>query len=293
MQSLKYIPKDNRFIYQGECSEVQLAQVVWHITGACKLNCVYCFGPPKEQHFCMSRIEEVLNLLKELKVQKVDISGGEPLLHHNLPDICKLLVNSGINITLTTSGLGTKKNINWLLNSVNIFQRIIFSLDNFNKEKHNLVRNHPKAFDSVISLITKVKDKGGSVRINTVITNFLEDSKEIDNFSNYINKLQPEEWCVIEPKLGESNKAFFSGGYVTTKDSLEEIMNKISLKYKKVIFRRANDYSKYYILQPNCLFQLHSEFDTPSFSLDFTMKNLETISHSIKKNNVILPIDKD
>lgn len=293
MQHLKYIPKDNRFIYQGECSEVQLAQIVWHITGACKLNCVYCFGPPKKQHFSMSRIEEVLKLLKILKVQKVDISGGEPLLHHNLPDICKLLADSGISITLTTSGLGTTKNIDWLLNSVNIFRRIIFSLDSVNKEKHNLVRNHPKAFESVINLIAKVKDKGGLVRINTVVTNFLEDSKEIDNFSNYINKLQPEEWCVIEPKLGESNKDFFSGNYVATKDSLEDIMNKMSLKYKKVIFRRANDYSKYYILQPDCSFQLHSGFGVPSFSLDFTIKNLELISYSIKKHNVILPIDKE
>ncbi|MDV5062286.1 radical SAM protein [Vibrio diabolicus] len=292
MQHLKYLPGDNRFIYQGKCSDIQLAQVVWHITGACKLNCAYCFGPPKDQVFCISRIEEVLSCLKEFNVQKIDISGGEPLLYKELATICNLLVEAGIHLTLTTSGLGTKKNIDWLLDSVDLFQRIIFSLDSIERENHNLVRDHHRAFDSVINLIQKVKDRGGLVRVNTVVTNVLENDEELENFSNYIQQLKPEEWCVIEPKVVESNERFFVGDYVTTKSNLDKIMCKIRSTYDRVIIRKSDDYSKYYILQPDCSFQLHSKSGPPSFSIDFNRKNLEVIRRKIKENDVILPIDK-
>ncbi|TOG52852.1 radical SAM protein, partial [Vibrio parahaemolyticus] len=80
------------------------------MTGACKLNCAYCFAPPKDQVFCISRIEDVLSCFKEFNVQKIDVSGGEPLLYKELPTICNSLVEAGIHLTLTTSGLGTRRN---------------------------------------------------------------------------------------------------------------------------------------------------------------------------------------
>ncbi|EGQ9522035.1 radical SAM protein [Vibrio parahaemolyticus] len=292
MQHLKYIPGDNRFIYKGQCSDIQLAQVVWHITGACKLNCAYCFAPPKDQVFCISRIEDVLSCFKEFNVQKIDVSGGEPLLYKELPTICNSLVEAGIHLTLTTSGLGTRRNIDWLLDSVELFQRIIFSLDSIEKEKHNLVRGHDRAFDSVINLIEKVKDRGGLVRINTVITNILENDEELGKFSSYIRQLEPQEWCVIEPKIVESNENFFMGDFAATKINIDKIMSKINSEYDRVIFRKSDDYSKYYILQPDCAFQLHSKSGTPSFSIDFNRNNLELIKCKIKENDIILPIDK-
>ena len=45
-------------------------------------------------------------LISELKSPRVVISGGEPFIHKNLPNLCQAIINSGRDVSIETSGFG-------------------------------------------------------------------------------------------------------------------------------------------------------------------------------------------
>ena len=79
-------------------------------TGGCNYRCPFCHNSPliKEQPFL--DLNEILAYLEKRKkmLDAVVISGGEPTLHKNLPDILKVLKELGYVIKLDTNGTNPK-----------------------------------------------------------------------------------------------------------------------------------------------------------------------------------------
>ena len=79
----------------------QLRDLRISVTDRCNFRCRYCmprekFGSdhtfmPKRAFLSFDEIEKVVKSCKELGLQKVRITGGEPLLRPNLPDLIKNL----------------------------------------------------------------------------------------------------------------------------------------------------------------------------------------------------------
>src|SRR5574342_607768 len=83
------------------------------VTDRCNLRCLYCMPEeeyvwlPREDLLTFEEIAALVNIFSELGVQKVRLTGGEPLLRHNLPELVRQLAeNQAISeISLTTNGL--------------------------------------------------------------------------------------------------------------------------------------------------------------------------------------------
>ena len=82
-----YNPVTNSF--EGTTQNtVSLGQVMWHITNKCSLNCSMCFTRKMrcdDKEVSRHDVPMYVSLLKKLGVQKIDLSGGEPLLYKHLP----------------------------------------------------------------------------------------------------------------------------------------------------------------------------------------------------------------
>ncbi|MEN9559990.1 MAG: hypothetical protein RLZZ502_1201, partial [Pseudomonadota bacterium] len=85
------------------------------VTDKCNFRCTYCmpksvFGPgyqflPQADLLSFEELTRVARLLRTLGVEKIRITGGEPLLRRNLPDlIAQLKQVAGLELTLTTNG---------------------------------------------------------------------------------------------------------------------------------------------------------------------------------------------
>lgn len=58
------------------------------ITGKCNLRCVHCYASDRYAHqFSKEKLEWIMKELQRLDIQRIAISGGEPLLHPNLFDV--------------------------------------------------------------------------------------------------------------------------------------------------------------------------------------------------------------
>src|SRR5580693_3420567 len=157
----------------------------------CNFRCPYCM--PKEQFhehypFLKSRerlsFDEIVRLTKlfaSLGVQKVRLTGGEPLLRTNLADLVGDLTGiPGIeDIALTTNGVLLARHAVDL--QANGLKRITVSLDTLDKELFSRMSGGFGALDQVLSGIDAAIAAGLTpVKINAVIERGLNDHTVLD-----------------------------------------------------------------------------------------------------------------
>src|SRR5699024_8394498 len=87
------------------------------VTDRCNFRCTYCMPKeifvddyvflPKESLLTLEEIERMAKIFASIVVKKLRMTGGEPLLRENIPDVIERLNNiEGIeDIVLTTHGI--------------------------------------------------------------------------------------------------------------------------------------------------------------------------------------------
>lgn len=133
--------------------------------------------------------EEIIRLssiFANLGIEKIRITGGEPLVRPSIENLIKSIAKIGDikNIGLTTNGLLLLERLEALkssgLDSVNI------SLDSFKENRFKMMTG-VNGLDKVISSIQKAKDVGLDVKINTVVVKGWNDD-EVVEFTNFARR---------------------------------------------------------------------------------------------------------
>ena len=94
----------------------------------------------------------VLDEAKELGVNEIAFSGGEPLLWDCIEDAISALLNSGIHTILYTTGNAPDAEMMMRkLHAIGL-DRVVFSIFGTNSEQHETVTNHKGSFDQTISI---------------------------------------------------------------------------------------------------------------------------------------------
>ncbi|MDP7091165.1 MAG: radical SAM protein, partial [Dehalococcoidia bacterium] len=114
------------------------------VTDRCNFRCPYCmpaevYGEkyeflPRPHVLSFEEIDRLTRLFARIGVSKVRITGGEPLVRANLPDlVSKLCVIDGIDdVALTTNGYLLENNAQELIHAG--LNRLTISLDSIDPE---------------------------------------------------------------------------------------------------------------------------------------------------------------
>jgi 7-carboxy-7-deazaguanine synthase len=71
----------------------------------CNLNCAWCDTRyAKIAKGKTMRLEEIIDAASASKTKLVEITGGEPLLQKNTPELCRKLIAKGFNVLVETNG---------------------------------------------------------------------------------------------------------------------------------------------------------------------------------------------
>jgi len=142
--------------------------VTLQINRACNLKCVYC---SEYQYFDEMSIEDVRKAVNNLYgINRIIISGGEPLLHKNLIDILKLCREKFDVVALAT---------NAVLLTLNDAIEIVKYIDYFDvtidgtRKIHNEIRGE---FDGIIDGIRNISNANGEFSVVSVLFNKNKDS---------------------------------------------------------------------------------------------------------------------
>jgi len=106
-------------------------------------------------------ISGLLESLKRFGTRQVVMSGGEALLNANFFELCAILKNLNIKVTLLTTGLTIKKHAGQILTWVD---DLIVSLDG-DQPLHDAIRNIPGAFEKLEEGIRSLRQIDPQYRI--------------------------------------------------------------------------------------------------------------------------------
>jgi cyclic pyranopterin phosphate synthase len=150
------------------------------IVDKCDLRCTYCM--PEDQHFLrrdelMTR-EEIATIarlfVERYGVNKVRITGGEPLVRPDAADIVRDLARMPVKLGLTTNALTLHRHLDGLIDAG--LRSINISLDTFDAERFKRITRRD-GFDTVWRNIRMSLERGLRVKVNMVVMRGVNDDE--------------------------------------------------------------------------------------------------------------------
>ena len=200
------------------------------LTDNCNLRCFYCM-PEENYEFTPAgklmqkdEIESLSKIFVGLGVNKIRLTGGEPLVRKDAGEIIQILSKLPVKLTITTNGSRLHEFVDILdeagVHSLNI------SLDTLQPEKFQLITRRNQ-FERIYDNIQLLLKRNFHVKINMVVMKGLNEN-EINDFVEW-TKVQPVHVRFIEfmPFTGNwwtSNKVF----------PMQNMMEVIESKYEAV-----------------------------------------------------------
>ncbi|MEI7025141.1 GTP 3',8-cyclase MoaA [Paenibacillus sp. y28] len=157
------------------------------VTDRCNLRCVYCMPEegmafePDERLLSFAEIREVVRVLAGYGVRKLRLTGGEPLVRRDLPQLVAMLSQiPGIeDIALTTNGI-------YLANRAAQFKsagltRVNISLDSLRPDRFALITRGGDVQRVMSAVRESIRVGFHPIKINVVLMKGLNED-EIDDF---------------------------------------------------------------------------------------------------------------
>ena len=141
---------------------------------------------PRDELLSYEEITEVVRGMLPLGLQKLRLTGGEPLLRKNIASLISMLRNlSGtIDIALTTNGALLRKHAQSLREAG--LNRVTVSLDAIDAELFQIMADSPKwTPDDVLGGILEARRVGLGVKINTVIKKGVNENQILPLFQRF------------------------------------------------------------------------------------------------------------
>lgn len=154
------------------------------LTDRCNLACTYCMPDgdikhiPNKDVLTLNEVVEIVKKAAKLGIDKVRLTGGEPLLRNDIVEMCKKLKSiEGINeLSLTTNGIFLNKYAKQLKNAG--LDRVNISLDTLNPDKYKQITKHGNLQDVLKGIEAATEADLKPVKINFVRLKGINDEDE-------------------------------------------------------------------------------------------------------------------
>jgi cyclic pyranopterin phosphate synthase len=168
------------------------------VTDRCNLRCVYCMpeaGVPLMSHYDILTYEEIFTVVKaaaEMGINKVRLTGGEPLVRAGLSDLVSLLagIETIDDISLTTNGILLAQHAAELKEAG--LRRVNVSLDTLKPERFRQITRCGSLEDTLEGIEAARTAGLTPVKINMVVMAGVND----DELTDFAAKTISDGWHV-------------------------------------------------------------------------------------------------
>ncbi|MDJ0762589.1 MAG: radical SAM protein [Myxococcota bacterium] len=167
---------------------------VFEITLACNMNCYHCgskAGRQRENELDTNEALALIGDLAGLGCRSITLSGGEPLLREDWPELVAAIHRHGMRPELITNGLQTAEQADAIADAC--FFAVTYSIDG-PADVHDSLRNMPGALDRLLQGATALKQR--SVRLGAVTQVNQRNFDRIDEIHNLLVDTGFEGWQV-------------------------------------------------------------------------------------------------
>ncbi len=207
------------------------------VTSKCNLKCIYCHMEgelPSDDEMSVEEIARICKAFYDLGVEKVKITGGEPLLRRDIVDIVQNLPPFR-EISIVTNGTLLSKLSHDLkeagLNRVNV------SLDTLNETKYKLITGKNMLKNVIEGIYAACDAELFPIKLNMVVLRGINDD-EVEDLLEFASKFNKDGINVILQLIEVVNMPDY---YV----DLSELESKFSKIAEKVIVRGLHSRRQY------------------------------------------------
>lgn len=159
--------------------------VCFQVTKKCNLNCKYCLsssGVKADYGLTTEEVKGLINNLGKIGVNRLDFTGGEPLIRKDLGELIDCAKENHINTIVTTNTLLLNDDNIEVLKKADLVQ---ISIDG-PEDVHNEQRQG-KVFEKTIENIKKLQEHHVKIRLNSFIYN--SNKEYVDYLMDLSNEL--------------------------------------------------------------------------------------------------------
>jgi MoaA/NifB/PqqE/SkfB family radical SAM enzyme len=152
-------------VHPGSAGLSVPVSVCWSPVVRCNLACPHCLDDKSVPQLDADGRARVGHVIGSAGVLGVDISGGEPLLLRDLPDLARTLAAAGCAVSITTNGWHLARRASELARAVDAVR---ISLDGPNAAAHDAMRG-AGSFGRALEGIRASRDAGLPVQVQAVL----------------------------------------------------------------------------------------------------------------------------
>jgi len=191
----------------------------------------------KTEILSYEEIASIVNSLVPLGLEKVRLTGGEPLLRRDIDKLVKQLP-SELDLAITTNGLLLERYAEILFDSG--LDRVTVSLDAIDEETFQKMGDTKESPSKVLKGIEKALSVGLKVKINSVIrkgvnthsikeiSDYFINSDVIVRFIEYMDVGETNSWNLDEVVSGEEMRKILEPLYTIEQNYTGEVANRYS-----------------------------------------------------------------
>jgi cyclic pyranopterin phosphate synthase len=198
------------------------------VTDKCNLRCVYCMpeeGLPwlkREQLLSYEEIAEIVRTMAGMGLKRVRITGGEPLVRRDLPDLVRMIaaVPEIDDLSLSTNAVLLEDQAEALRDAG--IQRLNVSLDSLRADRVDSISRRPGSFPKIMAGLDAAEAAGFSpIKINVVLIRGQNDD-EIEDFAA-ITRERPWHIRFIEMMPTGANLELSEKQFISCTEALRRI----------------------------------------------------------------------
>lgn len=177
----------------------ELKWLAWEITRRCNLKCIHCRSssqltadkhPDAQTQTAYRIIDDIVSFSNPTVV----LTGGEPLLRHDIFDIAEYGTSKGLRICLATNGTRITPEICKKIKSSGI-KMVSLSLDGATAKTHDDFRQQQGAFDATVNAARCFSEYGIKFLINSSFTK--RNQNEIVDCFRLAKNLGAKAWYLF------------------------------------------------------------------------------------------------
>ncbi len=249
---------EERRMHSAHMAEADFSQapftVIWEVTRACALACKHCRAEAQPlRHPLELNTEEGYRLIDQIKSfgnPIFVITGGDPMMRRDLPDLIRYAVAKGLRTSLTPSGtkLVTRERLQNVKEAGVL--RLALSLDGSNAEIHDAFRKIPGTFARTMEIIRDIRDLGISFQINTTVSRYNVD--DLPRMMELVKESGAVQWSLfflvptgrgnaLDMVTPEQHERVFNWLYDLSKTEPFDIKSTAAQMYRRVVIQRERE----------------------------------------------------
>ena len=156
-------------------------RVLWEITSACNLRCDFCLVEIKRKQVSLERALQIADELVARRVDKVLLSGGEPLVFKGVDQVIRRLSEGGVLVKLLTNGTVNNETVFRMIEADPTFE-VSLSILSVRPEKADAIFRQPGAWAKLCATLDRLPPK----QVNIITACSTENEAEIEEIIDWV-----------------------------------------------------------------------------------------------------------